>query len=252
VNRRVVLLNLALLALAGWLFWVLRSKWVELHIHEHTVLASSTQARVKQNPPAVPLFKPMVAAEYNDTVQHDVFARDRNPNVIVDPPPPAPLPPPPPPMPELPAYYGIMNFGDPVVLLRLPKESQKNYHAGEKVGPFQLVSFDPKKIVFDWNGKIVERDPEDLREKESVQEVVVAKAAQPVAAPATTGATARSLGGDSDKPKLAEVIGKDNGGGIRQCVAGDKTPVGTIVDGYKKVVTTNMFGETCMWQQVNP
>jgi hypothetical protein len=191
----------------------------------------------------------MSAAEYNDpVVQKVVFFKDRNPNVIVDPPPPPPPAPPPPPMPDLPAYYGTMAlFGDPVVLLSLPKGPQRKYHAGDKVGPFQIVSFDREKVVFDWNGKLVERKPEELKEKESA--VQVSQANEP---PTRVEPIKLIPDPPANEPKISEKIGKDNGGGIRMCVAGDTTPVGTIIDGYKKVETMNMFGKTCMWQQVNP
>jgi hypothetical protein len=246
LNRKVIFLNVVLLALAGWFFWMLRAKWIELHRHEHTVLASSP-ARQRVFPQASPpLFKPMAASDYNEVAQKMLFAKDRNPDVIVDPPPPPPPAPAPPPMPDLPAYFGTMAlFGDPVILLSLPKGPQKKYHAGDKVGPFQLVSFDREKVVFEWDGKMVERKPEELQEKEPTQQQ--AADAHPVVAPV-------KLIPDPppDAPKLSEVIGKDNGGGIRMCVAGDTTPAGKVVDGYKKVVTTNMFGETCMWQLVNP
>jgi hypothetical protein len=248
LNRKIILLNLVLLALAGWLFWMLRVKWLELHQHEHTVLALSPKGRSLYAPSPPPMFKAPAAAEYNQVAQNMLFAKDRNPNVIVDPPPPPPPTPPPPPMPELPAYYGsIALFGDPVVLLSLSKGPQKKYHAGDKVGPFQLVSFDREKVVFDWNGKLVERKPEELKEQAaSAQET--ADAAPPRVAPVVLVPPP-----PPDAPKISEKIGADNGGGVHQCVAGDTTPPGTIVDGYKKVETMNMFGKTCMWQQVvNP
>jgi hypothetical protein len=251
VNRKVIFLNVVLLALAGWLCWTLRMKWRELHQHEHTVLALSPPARRVLNPPPPPMFKPMQAAEYNDpVVQKVVFFKDRNPNVIVDPPPPPPPTPPPPPMPDLPAYYGTMAlFGDPVVLLSLPKGAQKKYHAGDKVGPFVLVSFDREKVVFDWNGKMVERKPEELKEKEgAAAQVAQAADAAPMRVEPVKLYSAEP---PPDAPKISPKIGADNGGGIHQCVAGDTTPPGTVVDGYKKVVTMNMFGQTCMWMQVN-
>ena len=245
----MILLNVALLALAGWLCWTLRAKWIEAHQHEHTVLAASARPRpVLQAPPVAPV-KPVTPAEYSDVAQNDVFAKDRNPNVIVDPPPPPPPAPPPPPMPELPSYYGtIALFGDPVILFSLSGGPQKKYHAGDKVGPFQLVSFNREKIVFDWDGKTIERTPDDLRQKAAaVQQQAAAdevpNRVQPVKLIAEPPPNA---------PKISEKIGADNGGGVRMCVKGDTSPVGTVIDGYKKVVTTNMFGETCMWQAVNP
>jgi len=249
VNRKIILLNVVLLAMAGWLCWTLRAKWLELHRHEHTVLAASSRAGKTVFPLApIQVAKPFAPTEYNDVVQNDVFSKDRNPNVIIDPPPAPPPTPPPPPMPDLPAYYGTMAFfGDPVILLSLPKGPQKKYHAGDKVGPFKLVSFDREKVVFDWDGKIVERKPEDLKEKESVQQQAEADPAPPKYVPP-------KLIPDPppNAPKLSEKIGADNGGGVHMCVAGDTTPPGTIIDGYKKVVTMNMFGATCMWQSVNP
>lgn len=249
MNRKISLLNVVLLALAAWLSWTLRAKWREFHQHEHTVLAASARkgAPVFQPGPN-PVSKPIAATEYNEVAQNMLFSKDRNPNVILDPPPPPPPTPPPPPMPELPAYYGtIALFGDPVILLSLPKGPQKKYHAGDKVGPFQLVSFDREKVVFDWDGKIVERKPEELVEKQSTQQQAAADAQPERVAPV-------KLIPDPppNAPKVSEKIGADNGGGVRMCVTGDTTPPGTIVDGYKKVVTTNMFGATCMWQSVNP
>lgn len=248
MNRRLILLNIVLLALAGWLFWTLRVKWLELHRHEHTVLALAPRVRTLLYPPSPPLFKPMAAADYNEVAQKMLFAKDRNPNVIVDPPPPEPPKPPPPPMPALPAYYGtIALFGDPVVLLSLSRGPQKKYHAGDKVGPFQLVSFDREKVVFDWNGQMVERKPEELKETGPAQ-VEVADAPPP-----NRVEPMRLIPEPPpDAPKLAPQIGADNGAGVHQCVAGDTTPVGTILDGYKKVETMNMFGKTCMWLAVNP
>jgi hypothetical protein len=142
-------------------------------------------------------------------------------------------------------------FGDPVILLSLPKGPQKKYHAGDTVGPFKLVSFDREKVVFDWDGKIVERKPEELKEKEN--SVAMMQQQQQSEGPPTRVEPVKLISEPApDAPKLSPKIGADNGGGVHQCVAGDTTPPGTVVDGYKKVVTTNMFGQTCMWQQVNP
>ena len=47
MNRKLILLNIVLLVLAGWFSWQLRLKWVELHQHEHTVLALNRR-RVKK------------------------------------------------------------------------------------------------------------------------------------------------------------------------------------------------------------
>jgi len=258
VNRKLILLNVVLLALAGWLSWMLRLKWVELHKHEHTVLTFAPDVRKRfMIPSPIPQFKPLVAGDYYEVAQKDLFAKDRNPNVIIDPPPAPPPPPPPPPMPELPAYYGTMAlFGDPVVVLKIPKGAQKNYHAGDKVGPFQLVSFNREKVVFEWDGKLVERKPEELKEKAAAPEEAQPNPPQQVSAAngnSNTGPRAVSIGGAAnDAAEGSKVVGADNGNGVRMCVKGDTSPAGAIVDGYKKRIATNMFGETCMWEKVNP
>jgi hypothetical protein len=158
-------------------------------------------------------------------------------------------------MPELPSYYGSMAlFGDPVVVLKLPKGAQKNYHAGDKVGPFQLVSFNREKVVFDWNGKMVERKPEELKEKVAApEETAAAPTPQAPAANANTGPRAVSIGGaDNAAAQVSAQLGPDNGNNVRMCVKGDTSPTGTVIDGFKKRIATNMFGETCMWEKVNP
>jgi hypothetical protein len=251
LNRKIIFLNLALLALAGWLFWLLRLKWLELHMHEHTVLSLSPQVRKRMQLPSPPLFKPPPASDYNEVAQKTLFAKDRNPNVIVEVKPPPP-PPPPPPMPALPAYFGEMTWGDPVILLKLPKGAQKRYHAGETVGPFELVSFDAEKVIFGWNGKTVERKLEELKEKDPTPDAVAAAPAK--AAPAAAAATpsVKSIGAnDKNDKKVSDKLGIDEGS-VRLCVAGDDSPAGTIVDGYKKKVVNGLMGASCLWEQVNP
>lgn len=248
----MILLNVALLALAGWLSWTLRAKWIEMHQHEHAVLAAG--GKPKPTAPRQPIqpSKPVAAAEYSDVAQRVLFFKDRNPNVIVDPPPPPPPAPPPPPMPELPAYYGTMAlFGDPVILLSLPKGPQKKYHAGDQVGPFKLISFDREKVVFDWNGKTIEKSPDELKEKAAAV-VEPVKASNDNEPPTRVQPVKLIADPPTDAPKLDPKLGVDDGGGIRACVSGDTSPAGTVVDGYKKVITQNMFGSTCMWQLINP
>ena len=44
--------------------------------------------------------------------------------------------------------------------------------------------------------------------------------------------------------------GVDTGAGLKGCVPGDKSPSGTVVDGYKKIVSQTPFGAGCQWEQV--
>lgn len=43
------------------------------------------------------------------------------------------------------------------------------------------------------------------------------------------------------------LLGADMGLGFRACVAGDNSADGTIVDGYKKVISRNFTAHSCLW-----
>ena len=93
MNRKVLLLNLALLALAATLGWQLRVRWLDARTHERTFLSRTPAGPPVLPPPPAQLPKPVSPADYIDVAQKTLFSKDRNPNVIVDPPPPAPAPP---------------------------------------------------------------------------------------------------------------------------------------------------------------
>jgi hypothetical protein len=249
MNRRLLLLNLALLALAASLGWLLREHWLEARAHERAIIEQAARKKPVLPPAPVTPPKPVTPAEYIDVASKMLFAADRNSNVIVDPPKPAP---PPPPMPALPSYFGQMGIGEPVVILSNANTPQKSYHTGDKIGPFQIVSFNLEKIAFKWNDQIVERKPEELRSKEAPPELT-----QPVAAtqfPASqpqAQAQSKSLGGSSDlSNKTDSVIGVDMGANNRACVTGDTSPAGTIVNGMKKVMNRGLMGTSCFWEPV--
>jgi hypothetical protein len=44
--------------------------------------------------------------------------------------------------------------------------------------------------------------------------------------------------------------GADVGQGYRGCLPGDNSPAGTIVDGYRKVMSILPFGVSCGWEKV--
>lgn len=249
MNKRVWLLNLALLALIGSLGWLLRAKWREGNAQERAFLQQAPHIRALMTPPAPPLLAQVTPAEYNDVAQKMLFARDRNPNVVVAPPPP---PPPPPPMPALPVYFGQMAIGEPVVLLSpTPNGEQKSYHKGEDVGKFKLVAFDTETITFEWDGKDVVRKFSELVPKDTAP--AQAAATLPTGPPPQSQGTKTSIidlappaPQQSTKPPT---VGSDAGGGFRGCVAGDNSPAGTVVDGYTKVVTQTLMGQQCFWKR---
>ena len=74
----------------------------------------------------------------------------------------------------------------------------------------------------------------------------------PAAAQAPAASAVKTLGGGSsssnDTPDSK--IGVDMGAGNRGCVMGDTTPAGSVVNGFKKVVSMTLMGQSCHWEQV--
>jgi hypothetical protein len=251
MNRKLVALNLALLALTALLVWQLRVRWVEAQARERAIFTKAVHTMTVIPPPPLTPPKPVPAVEYIDVAQRMLFSKDRNPNVVIEPPPPPPAKPKPP-VPPLPSYYGQMSIGEPVILLS-DGGAQKTYHAGDRVGPFVIASFDNETIVFRWNGENIEKKISDLAAKEEPSKAA-APAQRPAQAQASSSSAVTSIGGSADS-KAADsdkgLLGIDVGGGFYGCKPGDTNPNGAIVNGYKKVVSRGLFGaETCHWEQI--
>jgi hypothetical protein len=278
MNRRMILLNLALLALAGVLVWVLRTNWLEAQARERAVLLRRVDPKTVLAPPAPPLVKAAAPAEYIDVANKMLFSADRNPTVVVEPPKPVPHPV----MPALPDYNGQMSIGEPVILLSMANGAQRSYQTGQQVGDFTLVSFDQEKAVFEWKGKMIERKLEDLRPKQTVAQAApapppvsapaksVASLDRPSAAPAATpsptsvappaagkGVTslsaspgAKTTDSSANDAAADEFFGPVLAGGSRSCVGTDNSPPGTVHSGYRKVQVMTMVGALCSWEQV--
>jgi len=236
LKRKLILLNLALAGLIGAAAWQLRVQWLAARQHEKQVLD------VKVKPAAPPLYvappaaQPVVPAQYLDVAAKDLFSKDRNPNVIVEPPPP---PPPPKPMPALPVVKGILNIdGVTAIMSESGKAMQKEVKPGEQIGEFKLLAINNEEIVLEWDGKQVRRRVQELFDR-SIPEQAPAPASN---APAPAASA----------PKPAVQVkagpGQDIGAGRKACVPGDTTPVGTVVDGLKKISWSTPFGEGCAWE----
>jgi len=258
MNRRILLLNVVLAALVALLAWQFRTRRLQAESRERAVLLKAAHAQTVIAPPPPTPVPPVAAAEYNETVQKMLFAKDRNPNVIVEVPPPAPPPPPPPPVPPLPLYFGQLRFGgDPEVILSPANgQGQKGYTAGESLGDFKVVSFDRDNITFDWKGQVVERKLADLKPKETPQQLAPVAAAAPAPVPRPTGvisigaASSDTTASNAPPSNVPAVLGTPSGGGFYNCRSDDSTPSGTIVGGYKKTSAQGLMGATCRWEQV--
>jgi hypothetical protein len=243
LSSKLRLLDLALLVIAGLLAWQLRNEWIESHARDIALLKSAPPpARV---PGLAPLDKvdAVTPADFADVATKNLFSKDRNPNVIVDPPPPPPAKPQPP----FPVAHGVMLWdGVPptIVLSEKAGGPQKGYHPGDTIGQWKVVSVDNSYADFEWDGKDFKKRLDEL-----IDRTPIAQAAPPASAapqPPQTQSAAQTLANSSQSSKP----GQDTGGGYKACVAGDSSPNGTVVDGMKKVVTATPFGSGCTWEPV--
>jgi hypothetical protein len=258
VNRKLVLLNLSLLALAAALAWTLRNNWFSVQSQQSAVIQKQVAPKKLLAPPPVAPAKPVAPAEYLDVAAKMLFSKDRNSTVIIEVPPPKPAPPEPP-MPALPNYHGQMAIGEPIAFLSTSAVAQRSYRAGETVGDFKLISFDKESIEFEWKGKSIQRKLDELRPKETAQ--AQPAPARPAAATPAAGTSANpgplvSLGGASSNSSGTKESGSDDpmfgpaqADGTRACAPSDQSPSGTVHSGYKKNMTVTLFGTVCNWEQ---
>ncbi len=243
MTRRLIALNLLLVALIAAAGWRLRVAWVEREQSSVRFFAQPVAALV---PPVVLIPNPPAkvnAMTYLDVAQQLMFSRDRNPTVIVEVVAPKP-------MPALPLYYGMINLGEgPKVVLAQTRDSgQRSYQAGQQVGEFKLVAIEQSGLIFEWEGKrvpVTYAEIRDTRPPGQVQNPANRTSpAQPAQPPKPAG-SAVSIGSASTAGP-----GADYGGDVRPCVAGDTSPEGTVSGGFKKVLANSPFGKSCFWEKV--
>jgi hypothetical protein len=112
-----------------------------------------------------------------------------------------------------------------------------------------LIAFDREKVTLGWNGKTVDRKLSELTPKDAPPQTSnAAPAAVPMATPSSQVKTLGSASSTNSSPDSK--IGVDMGAGNRACVMGDTTPAGTVINGYKKMVSQTLMGQSCHWEQV--
>lgn len=231
---------MALLVLAGLLYWHLRGEWIDSHARDLALLNSALPAA--RVPGLAPLDKvdAVSAADFADVATKNLFSQDRNPNVIVDPPPPPPVKPQPP----FPVAHGVMLWdGVPptIVLSEKAGGPQKGYHPGDTIGPWTVVSVDSSYADFEWDGKEFKKRIDEL-----IDRTPIAQATPP---PASAGAQAAPAQPASQTLSTSHSgPGIDLGAGFKACNSDDKSPDGTVMDGMKKIVTATPFGSSCRWE----
>ena len=239
MKGRLALVNLTLAALAAFGAWQLRVRWLEARAREAALYYQ--QVKPPPAPPVVPIppVQPVTAISYGDDAQKMLFAKDRNPTVEIDVAPAKPMPP-------LPAAYGVMVFGEVRSAILSPKSGtpHRAYAPGEMVGEFKLVSVDPEKLVFEWDGQTIVKKLEELVAKDraaGAAPVSDTAAAQPAPPPPVTTIVAAPVNPGPGMRMTPE---------LRACQPGDPTPAGAVMEGMRKIVTRSPFGEQCRWELI--
>ena len=245
MSRTIIFLNLILLVALGAGALELRRRWLQSREREAQALAFRPVP-----PSALPVGSAVQtdpskiqAAQYVEVAERFLFARDRNPTVVIE----IKAPPPPKPMPNFPVVYGVMDLGmGPTVFMANGAAPQQGYRIGDKIGEFTLRAANQKELTFEWDGKDITKSLDELR----VRTASVSAPAERMNSNVNNNAVA-----EAPRPKIPDNVrptpGTDIGGGHKGCLPGDSSPTGTVADGYKKVSYTYAFGPICYWESAH-
>ena len=104
---------------------------------------------------------------------------------------------------------------------------------------------DERKVTFEWDGKPLARNIDDLVDHSGDAAAAGGGASNGPAAPSPPP-TAAPAG-----PPTSAALGIDTGtpeAPTKACVKGENSPVGTVVDGYRKIGAASPFGIMgCSW-----
>jgi|GEM_PF-267131 len=267
MNGRLLFLNFALaaaVALAGWKLY--DNYRADLAKREAFLRRPASAADVAAHTPAEAA-KPVQPASFLQVAQQMLFAKDRNPNVVIEIEP-AAAPPPPPPVPPFPAAYGMIGFGGDIVVLLADAGKQKGYRLGDSVGPFKLSGIKGEELTLEWNGQQFKKTITELKKLAPAATATAAAAS----AEAKTGtavtsaslspaeASARNIQAQVTPKAYEEELKKGSSAGLpggasgfgpnRSCDPADPSPDGTIQGGYRKRIAPTPFGNTCIWEPV--
>ncbi len=248
MSGKILWLNLGLLAILAIGGVELRRRWLEAEKERQRAMAVKPNvSNVSVAPTGAPASAPagnVTAAQYFEVAEKLLFAKDRNPMVVVEEKAP---PPPPPPMPELPNVYGVMNLGlGPMVFMSTGNSPQQSYKVGDTIGEFQLTGASSKELTFTWKDKTVTKAVDELVAKSRPAQAQTQASYTPPPTPGRPDFTPAAPIKVPENVKPAP--GADIGGERKGCLPGDTSPAGTVVDGYKKVSYSYAFGPICYWE----
>lgn len=243
--KLIALNGLLVLALAATA-WQGRVRWQEARALRRTTL--NVPVKPMAPPPLAPAPQPeaAVAAKYADVADKNLFSKDRNANIIVDPPK-VEIPKP---MPSLPVVYGVMGLpsGTRAIMSEKTGSPSTTIRAGDGIGDFKVAALDTQNVTFEWNGKQITRKLDDLIDRSNSQ---TGSSGQPAAAaPATPSGPAAAPPPPAPAPagpRTSADLGPDISPTMKANRPGDTSPAGTVVDGYKKTCVATPFGNMCQW-----
>jgi hypothetical protein len=240
LKPKLIALNMLLVFALGAVVWQARLRWDEAQAKRRSNL--SVKVTPIPPPPLTPAPKPDAApaTKYADVAAKDLFAKDRNPNVIIDP----PKLDEPKKMPPLPVVYGVLGLpsGTKAIMSEKKGLDSRSVRAGDTIGEFRIAALDPQNVIFDWDGTQISRKIEDLIDRSNP--------AGPGGAQSAPG-PARAVSQNNGQPVPAGPGKETSGESERPCVPGDNSPNGTVVDGYKKNFRPSPFGPIgCKWVKV--
>ncbi len=247
---KLIALNLLLLAGLGAIAWQTRVQWMA------ATAARQSNLNVPIRPVAPPAIAPaprpesLVATRYADVANKNLFSKDRNAEIIVDPPKveiPKPMPP-------LPIVFGVMGLpsGVKAIMAEKPGAPSTTVKAGETLGEFKIVALDTTSVTFDWTGKQITRKIDDLIDRSGGQSASggnqpAMASQQQQSGPAAPPPPPAPLS-VNNHPTSAD-LGDEMSPTMRNCKAGDTSPYGSVVDGYKKTSVPFAFGPLCRWMK---
>lgn len=239
MKPKLIAVNLALAVAVCAIGWQARVRWMEAR----ELRRSTLNQRVKPAPapPPAPVLPPEtpLALKYEEVAKKNLFASDRNPDIIVDPPKiEAPKP-----MPPLPIAGGVMSLPSGVKAFLAEKPGQQTHmvKVDDKIGEFKVVALDVTNVTFEWEGKRITKRIEDLIDRSSDQ---AASNAGPASGPNLPPPPPQAAAA----PKAQNTApGKEMAPGVRACANGDTSPPGTVIDGYRKFSEPSPFGPICRW-----
>jgi hypothetical protein len=239
LKPKLILLNVLLVVALGATAWQARKQWDNAKANRRDHL--NVQVTPAAAPPLSPAPKPdaATAMKYAEVATKDLFSKDRNPTVVIEPPKvEAPKK-----MPPLPVVYGVLGLssGTKAIMSEKAGIAGKSVHVGDTIGEFKIAALDPQTVIFDWDGKQISRKIEDLIDRTGG--VPAGGAAAVAGAPASAQPAAAPIVAGPGK----EVPGQAS----RPCVPGDSSPPGTVVGGFKKNGVYGPMGLMgCSWAPV--